>query len=452
MRFVIIGNGVAGNTAASTIRKLDSQAEITIVTDQVNSFYTACALPHYLAGELKKRGLFVKTREDYRKERVKLAAGRKVLSIVPADKKVTLEKKEPQARSPVPPDPGSLRENGGTGVPACETVSLDYDRLIIAAGSRPSMPPIEGVGLTGVHTFKYLDDAVQVLRSLPQTAVVVGTGPIGVEAGIALNKRGVKVHLIEFMDRIMPRIFDSGPSSMLRAILEQHGIEVFTGERVLHIVGEGKVESVVTDKRTIPCQLVIMAAGMRANSELAKEAGIGVAARGGIIVNNQMATSVPDIYACGDCVEAADLITGAPSMIQLWHNAREQGEVAAHNAAGVPRSYSGSINITSLDVFDTHAVSFGTIAADLAQQEGIEVIEKPHGDHDYHLLILKQGQVVGAQFIGDVQDMGAVLYALIRKDRLSERREFGSGRPTIAMLQREYRLSPFLSKKIKHQG
>jgi len=157
LRFVIIGNGVAGNTAASTIRKLDSQAEITIVTDQVNSFYTACALPHYLAGELKKRGLFVKTREDYRKERVKLAAGRKVLSIVPADKKVTLEKKEPQARSPVPPDPGSLRENGGTGVPACETVSLDYDRLIIAAGSqhRSNFLKViqhrEGIDIAGVQ-------------------------------------------------------------------------------------------------------------------------------------------------------------------------------------------------------------------------------------------------------------------------------------------------------------
>jgi NADH oxidase (H2O2-forming) len=192
-----------------------------------------------------------------------------------------------------------------------------------------------------------------------------------------------------------------------------------------------------------------MAAGMRPNSELAKEAGIGVAARGGIIVDRHMATSAPDVFACGDCVEAADLITGAPAMIQLWHNAREQGEVAAYNAAGVPRAFSGSINITSLDVFETHAVSFGTIAADLAQQEGIEVVEEFHGDRDHHRLVIKQGRVVGAQFIGDVKDMGAVLYALIRKDRLSELREYGSGRPTMAMLHRHYRLSPFLAKKIK---
>ena len=115
-----------------------------------------------------------------------------------------------------------------------------------------------------------------------------------------------------------------------------NGVDIFTGERVVRLLGAEKVEGIVTDQRTISCEMVIMAAGMRPNSELAREAGIGVAARGGIIVDQRMATSAPDIYACGDCVEAPDLITGAPGMIQLWHNAKEQGEVAGSNAAGVP--------------------------------------------------------------------------------------------------------------------
>jgi NADH oxidase (H2O2-forming) len=418
LRFLIIGNGIAGNTAAGMIRHLDATSEITIVSDEKHSFYTACALPHYLAGDLKKRGLFVKTRPDYRKDRISLRFGCRVVSLHPKDKQVLLEGEQ-----------------------------LDYDRLIIATGSRPFLPPIEGIKLPGVCTFKYLDDAVRIVHDLPRTAVIVGTGPIGIEAGIALRRRGVAVHMVELMDRIMPRIFDDRPASLLVDVLRAHGVEVLTGERVMRLLGTERVEGIMTDKRTIPCEMVIMAAGMRPNSELAREAGIGVATRGGIIVDKQMATTVPDVYACGDCVEAADMITGAPGMIQLWHNAKEQGGVAGSGAAGVPRSFAGSINITSLDIFDNHAVSFGNIYADLSQQEGVEVIETFHGVGVYHRLVLRHGQVVGAQFVGDSQDMGSVLYALIRKDRLSELREFGTGQPLVHTVQRHYGLSRLLASR-----
>ena len=424
MKFVVIGNGIAGNTAAGSIRALDREAEITMISDQVHSFYSACALPRYLAGDLNKRGLFVKNRKDYHKDRVRLLFGQKVVALDVAGKKVVLEK-----------------------------ASLDYDRLIVATGSRPLLPPIEGVKLPGVYTFKYLDDAVAIARGIPETAVVVGSGPIGIEAGIALSKRGTKVYIIELMGRIMPRLFDEKPASMLCEILAKHGIEALTGERVMRIGGTDKVESIVTEKRTIPCDLIIMAAGMRPNSEVAKEGGIAVAQRGGIIVNRQMESNIPGVYACGDCVEAADLITGGPSMIQLWHNAKEEAEVAASNAAGVPRSYAGSINITSLDVFGNHAVSFGNIEADLGRQERVEITEESHSPHGYHRLVLKQGRIVGAQFVGDVEDMGAVLYALIRKDRLNELKEFGGIRPAAYVLQQGYRFPKYLTaRKLAQQN
>jgi len=416
MKYVVIGNGIAGNTAAATIRQLDQSGEITLVSDQLHSFYSACALPHYLAGELKKRGLYVKTRKDYHKDGLKLAFGEKVISLDTGAKNVVLEK-----------------------------AALNYDKLIIASGSRPLIPPIDGVRLPGVYTFKYLDDAVGIARAIPKAAVVVGSGPIGVEAAIALTKRGAKVHVVELMGRVMPRLFDARPASMLAEMLASHGIEALTGERVVGIVGTESVEGLVTDKRTIKCDLIVMAVGMRPNSEFAKDDGVAVAARGGIVVNRQMATSVPDVYACGDCVEAADLITGGPSMIQLWHNAKEQGEVAASNAAGVPRTYAGSINITSLDVFGNHAVSFGNIEADFAHQQDIELVEKSHGARGYHRLILKQGRIVGAQFVGDVEDMGAVLYTLLRRDSLDELREFGDGRPAASILQQSYRFPKFLA-------
>jgi len=422
MRFVVVGNGIAGNTAADRIRELDREAEITIVSDQVHSFYTACALPHYLAGDLGRRGLFVKARDDYRKAGMRLVFGRRVVSISTQEKKVMLE---------------------GT--------SVEYDRLILAMGSRPIVPPIDGIQLPGVSTFKYLDDAVRIAKEIPETAVVVGSGPIGIEAAVALRKRGAKVYIIELMGRIMPRLFDDKPASMLSEILSRHGIEALTGERVIGIVGGANVEGITTDKRTIRCGLIVMAAGMRPNSEIAKQAGVAVALRGGIIVDRHMQTNVGDVYACGDCVEAADLITGAPSMIQLWHNAKEEAEVAASNAFGVRRRYAGSINITSLDVFDNHAVSFGNTQADLSSQEGVEVVEKPHGERGYHRLVLKDGRIVGAQFVGDLEDMGAVLYTLIRKDRLNELIEFGEGRPATSILQENYRFARFLAARKQAQ-
>jgi NADH oxidase (H2O2-forming) len=422
MRFVVVGNGIAGNTAADKIREMDREAEITIISDQAHSFYSACALPHYLAGDLGKRGVFIKTREDYRENGVRVLLGRRVVSISTGEKKVILE-----------------------------AASIDYDRLLLATGSRPLVPPIEGIGLPGVSTFKYLDDAVRIAKKVPETAAVIGSGPIGIEAATALRKRGAKVYIIELMGRIMPRLFDDRPALMLSEILSGHGIKVLTGERVISIVGSAKVEGITTDKRTIGCDLIVMAAGMRPNSEIAKQSGVAVASRGGIIVDRHMQTNVVDVYACGDCVEAADLITGGPSMIQLWHNAKEEAEVAASNAVGVRRRYAGSINITSLDVFGNHAVSFGNTEADLAAQEGVEIVEKPHGERGYHRLVLKDGRVVGAQFVGDLEDMGAVLYTLIRKDRLDELVEFGQGRPATSILQQNYRFARFLSARRQAQ-
>ncbi len=418
MRFVVIGNGIAGNTAAEKVRELDPRAEITMVSDESESFYTACALPHYLSGDIKRNALFVKRRRDYQSHRIKPVFGCRVVALDTANKKVIFD--------------------GG---------SLDYDRLVLATGARPLVPPIEGVQLPGVCTFKYIGDAARIAKHIPETAVVVGSGPIGTEVAIALRKKGAKVYIIELMGRMMPRLFDDRAASLLSGILAARGIEVSTGERALRIVGNGRVEAIVTDKRTVGCELIVMAAGMRANSEIAKEAGISVAARGGIIVDRQMMTSSSEVFACGDCVEAADFLTGAPSMIQLWHNAKDQAEVAASNAAGTQRNYSGSINITSLDVFGNHAVSFGTVQADLAGRAGIEVIDKAHGENGYHRLVLDHGRIVGAQFVGDLEDMGAVLFSLIRKDKLQDLVEFGQGLPATSVIQRNYRFARFLAAR-----
>ncbi len=409
---IILGNGVAGNTAASTIRHLDSLVEITIISEETYPEYTACALPHYLAGEFERQALFLKTEQDYSGEGIKTIFGQSVSGISPEEKKVFLGDK-----------------------------SLAYDKLIIATGSKPIVPPIQGIDLDGVFTLKSPGDADRILEGIGDTAVIIGSGPIGVETAIALRKRGARVYLIEVLERIMPRIFDEPSASILTVILEEHGIRVLTGEKVTNIIGNGRVEGIVTDKQRIGCEEVVLGTGMRPNVELAKEAGIEIGSLGGITVSRQMKTNLEDIYACGDCVETRDMANGKETLSPLWHNAKRQGIIAGYNCSGIPKVYPGSENITSLDVYGTQAVSFGSIA-DGNQDEGIEVIEKYAGDN-YYRLIISQGHLIGAQSIGDAQDMGALLYVFLKRENLNKIKSLIKER-TLPLNPRHHRVSRYI--------
>ncbi len=381
---------MAGNTAGSTIRRLDSQADITLISQESYPEYTACALPHYLAGEISRLKLFLRTKKDYAREKIKCILGQRVTSLSPENKRVSLE-----------------------------TKSLAYDKLILATGSRPLILPIKGVELNGVFPLKSLADAEHILGYTSHTTVVIGSGPIGIETSIALRQRGQQVCLIELINRIMPRAFDETPSSLLRSILEEQGINVLTGEMVLSIEGNGRVEGIVTNRRRIKCDMVILGSGMRPNIEMAKAAGVKTGNLGGISINHRMMTNIDDIYACGDCVETENEVTGELSLCLLWHNARRQGEVAGNNICGVTRNYPGSQNITSLNIFGTHVASFGQIAAEVNRHDGLEIIERQTGKNYYRLLISKS-RLIGAQAIGDIPAMGAWLYALIKQDNLDE--------------------------------
>ena len=401
MNVVIIGNGVAGNTAASTIRQLDKEANITIVSEEPFVEYSACALPHYIAGEYGRRKLFLRTKKSYSDEKIKAVLGQKVTGIDPKTKQVVL--------------------TGGK--------SLPYDKLVIATGSRPVIPPIPGVNLNGVFTLKSPDDADRILAGMGKTVVLIGSGPIGVETSIALKKRGLDVYIIEFIDRIMPKIFDPKPSAMVKDILEKNGIKVFTGERVTAITGEGKVAGVTTDKRQIACDEVIMGVGMRPNTELAQQAGITLGSLRAIAVDRQMKTNLDDIYACGDCIQTRDMATGKETMSPLWHNAKRQGMIAAYNCCGIHKIYPGSESITSLDVYGTHAASFGRVEADPGLEEKVTVTERVARDGDYYRLIVSDGKIVGAQSLGNARDMGALLYALIKREPLAKINRIVEERP-----------------------
>ncbi|HBC94240.1 MAG TPA: hypothetical protein DCZ10_15430, partial [Pelotomaculum sp.] len=299
---------------------------------------------------------------------------------------------------------------------------LAYDNLVIAAGGDPVMPPIKGIEKEGVFGCKVLADADALYTRNGKAAVVVGSGLIGIEASEALKEKGFEVYLIELAGWIMPRTFDEYAAKKLEKGLTENGIHVLTNERLLSINGDSKIESVTTDKRSIKCDTVVFAIGVAPSTGLARQAGAEIGLTRGIKVNERMMTSVRDIYACGDCAETTDAITGERVLIQLRHNALEQGKVIAKNCAGIPSVYPGAWSITRAHYFDTDSVSIGKTLTGIEEQTDVEVIEREFGN-DYCRLILNKGRLAGAQAIGRfAKDMGILFGSMWRKDDLAELR------------------------------
>ncbi len=386
MKFVIVGNGIAGVSAAHAIRKTKRDASITIVSDEVEPTYSACVLGHYLGEEIPRDRVFIKNLSEYAQDGIRLLSSQKVTGIDAEEKKLILEKAD-----------------------------LVYDKLIIATGSKPFIPPSIQAERSGVFTFKSLSDTDKLVRWKGQSAVIVGSGPIGLEAGMALKRRGYRVVVIELLSHILPKVFDRRPAGLIKEILERKGVEVLEGERLVEIPGTDTVTGVATDRRTIGCDTVILATGMKPRGAWVFDK-IKRGPCGGISVDEKMQTSLADVFACGDCVDARDLITGRPVSSMLWHNARRQGEIAGYNAAGLSRQYEGSLNATGLNLFGVQAVSIGISGG--GETDGFAVIEREREDA-YQRVILQRSEVVGVQSVNWPEDMGHLLASVVRKEKVT---------------------------------
>jgi len=377
MQVVVIGNGIAGFSAASTLRHLDGRCEITVISSESTPLYSPCVLADYISGAIPRERVFVKSLQDYDCHSLTPLLGHEVKEIDPARKRILLE-------------------NG---------TSVWFDKVVLATGSRAI---VLGELRRGIFKLKTLKDADEILEHRGKKAVVIGAGPIGVETGIALFSRGYKVSILEMMDHVLPLGLDTLGANKVKAILEEHGIEVLNGERCESVRGTDRVTGVVTNRREIECDTLIWAVGMRPNSELAAKSGIQVGGKGGIRVTPRMETSLPDIYACGDCVESNDILTGEPYPNLFWHNANRQGAVVARNCAGLSTDYPGSHNLLNVDVFGNHVAGFGFTEAalnrfrELKAFEGgpprISIIEKENSG-SYYRLVIAGDRCMGAQFL-----------------------------------------------------
>lgn len=381
---LVVGNGIAGNTAAHTMRVFDTRLSIAIVSDEPHPLYSACLFPDYLSGEIERSRLFLKAFEDYERAKIKLFLNHKV-SDVDFDNKV------------VHTDKGDI----------------GYEKLVLAVGSEPVVPRIEGVGKRGVFFPKRVEDIDGLLRYAGKRVVLVGAGPIGVEFSLALVDRGSEVYLVELMDRVLWRLFDHKPASIIRELLEKQGVKVLTEEAVSVIRGGESVEKVVTTKREIECDAVVIAVGMRPRTAFLRDSEVELGKTGGIVVDEKMRTSVEDVYACGDCIETEDVATGARILSLLWHTAKKQAYVAGCNCVGVEKRYPGTLNFAGVDLWDAYAFSAGA-TEEMLKDRSVEV-EEFEREGFYLKLVFADEVLRGVQFVGEAKHMGFVVSAVRKR-------------------------------------
>ncbi len=325
MKIVIIGGVAAGAKAAAKARRLLPDAEINIYTEDTHVSYSACGIPYYIEGNFEDfRMLLVRSPEDFAKDNIFVHLEYKVTRIITFTKQVLVESKK----------------EGN----AC---LVDYDKLIIATGARPFVPKIKNVELNNVFTIRTIEDAIAIRKKLEisSNAVVIGGGYIGIEMLEAFVRQGVYTTLIERSPYIMS-LFDSEMSELIKTQLlsiSDRKFDILTSETVTEFSGDNNgVNMVKTDKgHTIDTDMVCLCAGVIPNVELAVDANIALGSTGAIKVNKKMETNIPDIYACGDCVEENLLINNTPVWMPLGSTANKEGRCAAMNACGVEDIFDG---------------------------------------------------------------------------------------------------------------
>ncbi|MFH1650491.1 MAG: FAD-dependent oxidoreductase [Chloroflexota bacterium] len=387
-KYLIIGNSAGGIGAVEAIRRTDTAGALMVVSDEPYPAYSRPMIAEHLASGIPVEKMLFRPADFYEMNTVKTLLGEKV---------AVVDFKGQTARL----------ESGG---------QISWEKLLLATGGVPIVPPLKGIDYNGVFNFITLDDAGKIARFLNRFqhrsagAVIIGGGLIGVSAAEALVKRGLKVTIVEMKERILNTILDEEASALAAGVLEEAGVHIVTGHTVAEAGSytRGSVSSAELEGgETIPCSLVIVAIGVRPRLELVEKSDVAV--NRGILVDSHMATSVPRVYACGDAAEAYDFVIGERRVTPVWPNAYSGGVVAGSNMAGVPAEYAGGTSLNALKYFGMHIVSAGMVTA---PDDSYEVISERHEDI-YRKVVLKDGRVKGLIFIGDIEKSG-IIYNLMK--------------------------------------
>lgn len=407
LRVVVVGAVALGPKVACRLRRLLPEAVITVVDQDRFISYGGCGIPYYLSDEVPDETQLMRTSFHALRD-PRFFREAKGVDVLPRTRALAIDR----ARRVVAVedlDGGGRRE-------------LPYDRLVLATGGIASPPPVPGRDLGNVFAVHSLQNGLDLKRALIgeeiRQAVVVGGGAIGLEVAEALaDVWGLKTAVVERLGHLLPQLFDAEIAGIAAATLRAKGVAVHAGESLLRLEGEnGKVARVVTDRRTLPAELVVIATGVRPNAGLAREAGLALGPLGGIAVNEHLQTSDPLIYAGGDCVETRSLVTGAPVYAPLGSLANRQGRVIADHIAGRPARFDGVVGSFIVKVFDTALAAAGTtreqaLAAGFDAERALVVgYDRAHFMPDKALLVLQlvvdraTRRVLGFQGAGPATD------------------------------------------------
>jgi len=383
MKYIIIGNGVAGTTAAINIRKIDHEGEITILSDEAYPFYSRIRLMEYISGDVDESGLVIYKDAWDEKNNIKLLLNTPVSEIDKNKKEV---------------------------ITSSEHI-VKYDRLLVATGGLSSVPPISGSDKKGVFTLRTLKDAIEIKKYAEQSkkVVLIGGGVLGLEVGNSLRKIGHSVFVVEFFPRLLPRQMDTEGAEILKTQMEKMGFAFFLGAKTREMTGDQKVKSVILDNGTIiDCDMVIISAGVKPNVELADK--LGIKCNKGIPVNDRLETEINDIYAAGDVAEHRGICYG------IWPAAEEQGKIAGINMAGDSAIYTGTLPSNILKIAGINLISAGNIDPDKNLEA---IVQKGSSNFIYKKLVIKDNCIVGCILYGNIDNWKKIKKAMDEKKDIS---------------------------------
>lgn len=410
MKYVIIGASAAGLATAESIRKTDPVGEITILTKESYLPYSRPSISYLLKGVVEERDMFLRKPSFYKEKKINVVTDSEVTKIDTDKKVVKVGRKE-----------------------------YNYDRLCIATGSKPFVPPMKNVeGNKNALTFLDLaaTKAVKRAANANTRAVVIGAGLIGMKAAEGLTKVCKSVDVVELSPRVLPSILDEKSAKSVKAHLEANGITFHLENTIVEAnTKNNKIyEVVLKNGDVLPCDLLILAVGVRPVTDIAEKAGLEVN-RGIITDPETMQTSDPDVYAAGDCTVSVDMLDGSKKIIALWPNAVQQGTVAGSQMAGGDLVTGGTYSVNAIDFYGLRICTCGLINAKGEQYKDKIKVE---GD-SYKRLIFEDNRLVGFVLINSSQNAGIYTNLISNKVDLSVLQEDIMNTPSLFMFDKATR-------------
>jgi NADPH-dependent 2,4-dienoyl-CoA reductase/sulfur reductase-like enzyme/rhodanese-related sulfurtransferase len=362
-KIVIIGAVALGPKVACRARRVDPAAEVFLIEQNRDFSYGGCGLPFFVSGDVSDIQALMSTSFHMMRD-ARFFEGAKGVEVRDLTRAMAIDRERRTVKL--------------LHLPTGSEEDLPYDALVLATGASPFKPDIPGLDLQGVTTLTNPSEAITVKEALSKgkigRCVIIGAGPIGLEMAQAVSDLwGVETTVLEIQDQILPGLLDPDLAHMAQLELQEKGVTLRLKEKVLRCLGnsDGQVDRVITDRGEIPADLVILSVGVRPNTELARQAGLAIGPTGGIVVNDYLQTSDPNIYAGGDCIEIPHLITGKPCFFPSGSLANRQGRVIGSNVAGGSETFPGVIGSFAIKLFDLSAGRCG-LTLNAARQAGFD--------------------------------------------------------------------------------